>query len=143
MFRGAREGMDVRGNCTLCLVDSRLSVDEINSALELEPKTLIKKGQMISKALNKKSDTNRWIYEETILDGEQVSQTLTRLLSRLDVGKICYVANYCRDLFISVYLNSDYGQIGFELPTEVIGLLNRVGLRLDVHILSFGIVDDN
>lgn len=135
--------MNIRGNCTLGFIDSKLTINEINTMLNLLPTTFIEKGQIISEALKKKSDANRWLYKEPIQEGEQVSQTLFRLLSRLDSGEIHNVVKVCKDSFIGVYLNSDYGQFGFELPSETIGLLSKLEVRLDVHILSFGMVEDN
>jgi hypothetical protein len=135
--------LNIRGNCTLGFIDSKLTINEINTMLNLLPTTVIEKGQIISEVLKKKSDANRWLYKEPILDGEQVSQTLARLLSRLDSGQIHNVIKVCKDSFIGIYLNSDYGQIGFELPSETISLLSKLEIRLDVHILSFGMVEDN
>lgn len=138
-----REALNIRGNCTLGFVDSSLTNDEISIKLNLLPSTIIKKGQVVSHVLKKKSNSNRWLYKEPILEGEQVFQTLSRLLNRIDFENLNRVTKKCEDSFIGVHLNSKYGQMGFELPSETIILLSKLGIRLDVHILSFGMVDDN
>ncbi|WP_018751029.1 DUF4279 domain-containing protein [Paenibacillus sanguinis] len=135
--------MNIKGSCTLGIVNSNLTKGEISSSLNLLPTTTIEKGQMISETLKKKSDASRWLYKEPIQEGEQVSKTLSRLLNRIDARGIHNVIKHCEDCFIGVYINSEYGQIGFELPSETIILLSKLGIRLDIHILSFGMVDDN
>ncbi len=76
------------------------------------------------------------------MEGEQLYKTLSRLLNQIDIGQINNVKNNSEDCYIAVYINSEYGQIGFELPSETILLLSKLEIRLDVHVLSFGMVDD-
>lgn len=142
-YAGEKGGkvLGIRGNCTLSFIDCSLTTEEINNILELSPTKTVKKGQIISEILKKKSDSNRWIFKETFVEGEQLSNTLTRLINRLDSKRIQDVTKFCTDAAIGIYLNSEYGQIGFELPTETITLLSKLSLRIEVHILSFGMVE--
>ncbi|WP_044478296.1 DUF4279 domain-containing protein [Paenibacillus antibioticophila] len=134
--------MSIRGNCALCFTDSQLNHSEISRILKLTPSTVIERGQVISEALKKKSDTSKWIYKEPILQGEEVSQTLTRLLERLDHEVINNVIRKSNNSCIAIYINSEMAQIGFELSNKAINLLSKFDLRLDIHILSFGLAED-
>lgn len=133
--------MSIRGNCALCFTDSQLNHSEISRILKLTPSTVIERGQVISEALKKKSDTSKWIYKEPILQGEEVSQTLTRLLERLDHEVINNVIRKSNNSCIAIYINSEMAQIGFELSNKAINLLSKFDLRLDIHILSFGLAE--
>lgn len=132
----------LRGNCALCITDSQLNHSEISGILKLTPSTVIERGQVISEALKKKSDTSKWIYKEPILQGEEVSQTLTRLLERLDHEAINNIIRKSNNSCIAIYINSEMAQIGFELSNKVINLLSKFDLRLDIHILSFGLAEE-
>lgn len=133
--------MSIRGNCALCFTDSLLNHSEISRILKLTPSTVIERGQVISEALKKKSDTSKWIYKEPILQGEEVSQTLTRLLERLDHEAINNIIRKSNNSCIAIYINSEMAQIGFELSNKAINLLSKFDLRLDIHILSFGLAE--
>lgn len=134
--------MSIRGNCALCFTDSQLNHSEISRILKLTPSTVIERGQVISEALKKKSDTSKWIYKEPILQGEEVSQTLTRLLERLDHEAINNIIRKSNNSCIAIYINSEMAQIGFELSNKAINLLSKFDLRLDIHILSFGLAEE-
>lgn len=131
--------MSIRGNCALCFTDSQLNHSEISRILKLTPSTVIERGQVISEALKKKSDTSKWIYKEPILQGEEVSQTFTRLLERLDHEAVNNIIRKSNNSCIAIYINSEMAQIGFELSNKAINLLSKFDLRLDIHILSFGL----
>jgi len=132
--------LDIRGNCTISFIDSTLTNEVINSMLQLTPTKIVNKGQIVSEVLKKRAESNKWIYREPLIGEEEPHQTLTRLLNRLESEKARYVIKSCNDAVIGLYLNSDYGQLGFELSIETIAKLSQLKVRLEIHILSFGMV---
>ena len=42
---------------------------------------------------------------------------------------------------IKCYIRSESGQLGYELDIEAVKLLNDIGLPVEFHILSFGMVE--
>lgn len=132
--------MNIRGKCTISFINSTLTNEEINNLLKLSATKIVNKGQIISKALKKSAESDKWIYKEEVIGGEEPSQTLIRLLNRLEKDKMKYIIKSCTDAVIGLYLNSDYGQLGLELSTENIEILSKLNIRLEIHILSFGMV---
>ncbi|WP_019635274.1 DUF4279 domain-containing protein [Paenibacillus fonticola] len=133
--------MNLKGNCTISFIDSSLTMDELHNILKITPTKIIKKGQVISEAINKSADSNKWMYKEVLNEGEEPSEVITRLLNQLKTENIQRIIQTCNDAVIGLYLNSEYGQMGFELSAENIARLSELKIRFEVHILSLGKVD--
>ncbi|MCE5173714.1 DUF4279 domain-containing protein [Paenibacillus profundus] len=133
--------MSLKGSCTLSFINCKYSELEINQIINLSATTVITKDQLVSKALNERAKHNAWLYKEKIQENNAPSDALEQLLSKLDIVKIQSIIDSCDEAFINLFLNTDYGQLGFELTPRVITLLSKLNLKLEIHVISFGRVE--
>jgi hypothetical protein len=136
--------MDISGSFVLSISDPTLDFKDIEDSFPIKPTKIIRKGQMIGKIKNIEAPYDIWSYEIAIANRENIFDELSLLLDDLLPYSrfIKEVSSKYESVTINCYLRSDYGQIGFRLSNEIIIKLEKVGLCLDFHILSFGAVDN-
>ncbi|OWA37804.1 hypothetical protein B9G55_07120 [Saccharibacillus sp. O16] len=141
MKRRGGEVMDLRGESALSFINSRFSENQINDLLGVEATRTITKGQPLRKTDDEVAEKNIWILKERIAFNETPGDSLARLLDRLPLEQVQMIAKACEEVRISVNVRSELGQIGFSIEPEVLARLVDFGIRLDVDILSFGMVE--
>lgn len=137
--------LNVTGSFSFGVRGTGLDFNAISAELGISPTKTVKKGDMVSKALNKCAPCDSWIYEVMMQEDDEYDfdglvHLLQELLPNADFVKELQMAD--NEVDVSCFVRSDHAQIGFELSTEGIDLLKRLGLCLRFHILSFGGVEE-
>lgn len=136
--------MEILGSFTISISDSNLEFSSIEKNIGIQPTKVIKKGQLIGRLENKKAPYDIWVYEIKISNQEDIFVHLANLLNDLIPYSeyIQEISKIYDEVSINCYLRSNYAQIGFELTAEMIKTLQKLGLGINFHILSFGEVEE-
>lgn len=98
-----------------------------------------KKGELVSKVLPRlENDTFSFVYEVSEYSEEKLNGFFD-IMKLIDINK--YKAKGC-DINIRLYIQSDYAQVQFVLPQNIIHRIEELGLDLYVSVLSWGGVDE-
>jgi hypothetical protein len=133
----------MEGEFVFSIIDSNLNFEEINKNLTITPTKTIKKGQMIGKTKNIEAPYDIWSFEMKFDDGETFNECFDRLINEfLPFSKfIKEISTSFYKVGLSCYIRSDFGQLGFELSVKNIILLKEIGIPIEFHVLSFGLVE--
>ena len=110
----------------------------VNFENEILPTKVVKKGDVI--ALGKRAPKNRWMYQKTFDNEKEYILKLTEFVERLYEKKeyVKQLKERYHDVSISIYIRSDYGQLGYSLPNSIIKKMGEIGCDVYFDILSFG-----
>lgn len=110
----------------------------VNFGNEILPTKVVKKGDVI--ALGKRAPKNRWMYQKTFDNEKEYILKLTEFVERLYEKKeyVKQLKERYDDVSISIYVRSDYGQLGYSLPNSIIKKMGEIGCDVHFDILSFG-----
>ncbi|MGM0878269.1 MAG: DUF4279 domain-containing protein [Bacillota bacterium] len=135
--------MTISGEFTFSIRDENLDFFDINNRLKLEPTKIIKKGQGLNNTLGT-APYDIWLYKSKIRENDHDEFDRLEIL----LEELSPYSNYIKefkekyeDVSINCYFRSDMGQIGFEIPSNVIRNLVTLDLKLNFHILSYGEVE--
>lgn len=133
--------MNINCNIAFVISDFELEFEEINKNIKVNPTKIIHKGQEIT--ANKLAPYDIWSYEIKISKEINISDGLCTLLDQIMPysSYIKKILSQYREVAVNCYIRSDMGQIGFEVSPEIIKRLDRIGIGLNFHILSFGFVE--
>jgi hypothetical protein len=133
----------VSGSCSLVIRGhNEIDFNYIDKYLSIKPTKVAKRKEIINKSAGEvKSDI--WIHEIKMKKGDDINNTLKELLYVLsnDQNKINLLNNNL-DICIRCYMQSDLAQIGVDFSPEVIALLAKLNIRLELSILSWGSVEN-
>lgn len=87
---------------------------------------------------------DKWDYKVKFSGYDEMEKVLEALLNNLQPSKefIRYISKV-HDVYIFFSFRSALGQMGFVLKPSVVQALAKLNIRFEVHILSFGIVDED
>lgn len=133
--------MSVHGSFTSVIRGNDLDFDNITANIGLQPTKTKKKGDPITRNTTMKNDM--WDYKVNSEDYDELNIVLENLLKELQQSKD-YIKEIVKihDVYIFFSFCSDFGQMGFELQPKMIQALADLNIRFEVHILSFGMVED-
>lgn len=136
--------MEFKGKFTLSICDVSLDFVKIEQNIKIVPTKIIKKGQLIGRLKNREAPYDIWLYEIKITNEKDKFEGLRKLLNEMYpyVKYIREIKKIYSQVTINCYLRSHFGQIGFEITEEVIMLIEKFGLGINFHILSFGEVEN-
>lgn len=118
-----------------------LNPDEITEKMNLQPTRVNRIGEVIFK--NVKMKDSLWSYQVTFNNYDELNQSLEKLLSDIIPCKdAIHDLKKLHDVYIFFSFGSNLGQLGFELESHIIKGLAELGIRFEVHILSYGEVED-
>lgn len=135
--------MSTKGSFSLSITSENLNFQEIKEVLNIESSSTTKKGTIISKTTKQEAPFDIWRYEVKFNNDIELYNALGKLLVDLDaVNKqiLMYTQRY--EVKLSCYLRSEYGQMGLEISPKFIDSIAKLGVGLDIHILSFGGVEE-
>lgn len=104
----------------------------------LQPTREINVGDKV--ALGKVAPMNRWIYKELYEGHEGFYNTLNHIVDMLYLQREyinCLIREY-DEVGITIYMRSEYGQMGFTLPSDIIRKCSVLDCPIHVDILSYG-----
>ncbi|MFP5109243.1 DUF4279 domain-containing protein [Neobacillus sp. C211] len=118
-----------------------LNPDEIKKNIILKPSKVRRKGELIAKDIKMKD--SYWSYQIKFKSYDELYLAFDELLKTLHTHKsfIGEISNG-NDIYINFSLRSNLGQLGFDLQPKTIKSLAELNIRFEVHILSFGEVED-
>lgn len=137
--------MKMNGSCSFTIRNEALDFDYITKRLAFKPNSILKKGQAIRKEAVTQAPFDIWRYEVIISEEVEPEEALQLLLNDLtpNFKEINELTSLYKDVGIDCYLRSGYGQMGLQLTTEMMKKISILGLGLNIHILSFGGVEED
>lgn len=133
--------MGITGECVLCIYGDKLDFDYISRNLNIYPSRIVHMGEKITS--KRVAPRDLWSYKKTISNDSDFCCTLKNLVGELIERKDFLEKEIINnnEVIVNCYIRSDMGQIGFSLDSEAVELLYKLGLKIDVHILSFGMIE--
>lgn len=115
---------------------------EVDFGTDIMPTKIIHKGDII--ILRKKAPKNRWIYELKYNNEKEFIESLEKILNQLCNKRkyIKYLGEIYDEVNFSIYVRSEFAQIGFSLPSYILKKISSLDCTLNFDILSFGKVPD-
>lgn len=115
---------------------------EVDFGTDIMPTKVIHKGDII--ILNKKASKNRWIYELKYNNEKEFIESLEKISNQLCNRReyIKYLGEIYDEVNFSIYVRSEFAQIGFSLPCYILKKISSLNCTLDFDILSFGEMPD-
>ncbi|WP_127490442.1 DUF4279 domain-containing protein [Paenibacillus ehimensis] len=135
--------MSTLGSCVLTVANTKsLDFSKISEKLNLVATSTTKKGEFIGRAKIRTSQWDRWNYEVTIKADTTPEEVLEQFLMNLEpvAAEINNLQSF-HEVTLDCYLRSDFGQMGLSLSPNIVQLLAKLNLGLELHILSFGGVE--
>lgn len=132
--------MDFNGEIVFDIADDNCI--EVDFETDILPTKIINKGDVI--ALGKKAHKFKWIYQMEYNNANEFIERLEKMLNQLCkrseyVNKL--VAKY-DEVSISIYIRSEFAEIGYSLPSDILKKMSMLDCRFNVEIFSFGMVLD-
>lgn len=111
---------------------------EVDFGTEIIPTKIVNKGDIV--ALGRQAPKNRWIYELKYNDEKSYLDNLDKILNQLCEKKeyIHQLAKVYEELGITIFIRSDFAEIGYSLPSSILKKLSLLECTLNFEILSFG-----
>ncbi len=134
--------MNISGEISFSIAHDSSITDELNSTIDINPSIKrIKKGQPIT--LNLKAPKNILSYSVKFPDELSFNYELNRFGTLLikEVATLEKMVTIYEDVSINFYIRSEYGQMGWSIPKDVLKNLATLGIDINFHILSFGHVE--
>ena len=131
----------MHGEVVFSVADDKKEV-MVDFGTEIEPTKIVRKGDIVLG--NRVAPNNIWMYQESFDTNEQFLPVFEDLLCKL-IGRGKYIKELLQkynNVSLKVYLRSDFGQLGFVIPPQLIDQINRIGCSLEIDILSGGGVLD-
>ncbi|WP_022777996.1 DUF4279 domain-containing protein [Butyrivibrio sp. AE3009] len=135
-----KEVLMISGDIVFKIVDNvEIKVDTING---IDPTKLVKRGEI--KKFGRESK-NLWSHVEHFNNNNEFELHFLEMLTKLcenpeNVHQLMETYEY---VGITIYIRSDYGQIGWEFSPEMISMIAALGCEVSIDILSGGMVLDN
>lgn len=124
----------MEGSIVLSIYGDTLDFLEIEKRLNLSPLRIVKKGKKIGKKTT--SDGAFFEKEFNSINFTDICNNFldTILLNSGDIKEVSLE----KEVKITLYIRSEYGQIDVNLTPEIIEKLAKLSLDADIDILSFG-----
>ncbi|WP_165976446.1 DUF4279 domain-containing protein [Bacillus salipaludis] len=131
----------VAGSFSFIIRGVDLVPDEITKKLNLKPSSVKRKGELLTKEIKMKD--SYWSYQMKFKNNEELNQVLGEFLDTLLPYK-AFISEIAEiyDAYIYFGLSSNLGQLGFELHPETLQALADLNIRFEVHIISYGEVEN-
>lgn len=123
------------------IYDNKLDFVELNNKIAIKPTEIVKKGDRISSVINAKSDA--WIYSSGKVEWEKMHEPLNKMLDTLSEYSefIKYSKEKYEQVGITIFISSESAQIGFSIPNDIMGKINKLNLDLWIEIFSYGMAE--
>ncbi len=133
---------DYKGDFVFRIYDANLDFDDIENNLPVTPTKIIRKGEKLRGKHAAPVDV--WLYKKCISNWDDKFKTLENMLDELILYSefIIKAKQKYNSVTLTFYIRTDFAQMGFHIPEEIIGKLNRLNLGLGLDVLSFGMVKD-
>jgi hypothetical protein len=132
--------VDINGEFVLTIIDSRDMFIEQSFTEKFESVDLVKKGQPI--LANEIAEKNVWLYTVEFNSYINFAEQFRLFVNKLseNILHIDELKSRFETIKIGVFIRSDYAQLGYSVPSEILYDLAKLKLDLEFHVLSFGMV---
>lgn len=97
------------------------------------------KGELLNKLPPIVSEEDCWLYEIELHDNTGTDPRMHALLSALETSHDALAALRAKnEVILRLYVQSDYAQIFYRLMPDTLSSLARIGLPLEVSMVSWG-----
>ncbi len=116
---------------------------EADMGTEMKPSKIVNKGDVV--ALGRKAPKNKWIYEIKYSGEEEYFKSLDMMINQLCERKeyINQLKKQYEEVIITIYIRSEFAEIGCSIPSHIIKKLSLLDCPLDFCILSFGMAPND
>ncbi len=128
--------MEFCGEIVFAVSDSKKL--EIDFGEELLPTRIIIKGEKV--ALERYAPANRWTHVVKFESPDEYIKNMDSLINKMmkKKGYIKELISIYEEVSINVYIRSDYAEIGYSLPVNIIKKIAELECPINYSILSFG-----
>lgn len=115
---------------------------DVDLGPEMMPTKIINKGDAV--VLGRKAPKNRWMYKISYDNEKEYLESLDKMVNLLS-GKAEYINELTRtyeEVSIKIFMRSEFAEMGYSIPSQIIKKLSLLDCPLDFYILSFGMVID-
>ena len=129
-----------RGSIVFSVADSKQKVD-LDFGDDIKPTKIVSKGSYV--AAGKTAPYNVWLYRTNFDNDDEFAALLNRVVALLSekksyVRELSKIYEYVR---LSIDVESEYGQVGFSIPPDIVSQIAELGCELEVDIISGGMVE--
>lgn len=115
---------------------------EVDLGPEMIPTKIINKGDAVG--LRRKAPKNRWMYKISYDNEKEYLESLDKMVNLLS-DKAEYINELTRtyeEVSVKIFMRSEFAEMGYSIPSQIIKKLSLLDCPLDFYILSFGMVID-
>ncbi len=109
---------------------------------DILPTKTIDKGSIV--ALGRKAPKYRWTYILKYNNEKEYLECLEKMISQLCEKSDCVnqLTKIYDEVYINIYIRSDFAEIGFSLPNNILKKMSLLECTVNFVILSFGMATD-
>ena len=95
-------------------------------------------------AFGRKARKYRWTYILKYNNEKEYLECLEKMISQLCEKSDCVnqLTKIYDEVYINIYIRSDFAEIGFSLPNNILKKMSLLECTVNFAILSFGMVPD-
>lgn len=115
---------------------------DVDLGPEMIPTKIVNKGDVV--VLGRKAPKNMWNYKISYDDEKEYLESLDKMVNLLS-GKAEYINELTRtyeEVSIKIFMRSEFAEMGYSIPSQIIKKLSLLDCPLDFYILSFGMAID-
>lgn len=116
---------------------------EVDFGAKILPTKVVKKDDVI--ALGRKAPKNRWMYEVKYDNEDEYLENLDKFIGQL-YEKSEYINRLKKmyeEVSINIYIRSDFSEIGFSLPGNILKKMSLINCTINFEIFSYGMAMDD
>ena len=105
---------------------------------QIVPTKIVQKGDKI--AIGKKAPKNKWMYKISFNDEDEFIESLEKMITLLYKYKeyIDYLKTIYEEVKVTIYIRSDYAEIGFSLSSDIIKKMSLLGCTFNLKYYHLG-----
>ena len=130
--------MEFRGEIVFEIADRKHI--EVDFGTAILPTKIVNKDDVV--AIGRRAPKYRWIYEIKYCGEKEYIGNLEKMLDQLCEKKeyVNHLTKEYEEVNLNIYIRSDYAEIGYSLPNNIIRKMCLLECAFNFVILSFGMV---
>lgn len=132
--------MDFNGEIVFAVAD--FNYIDVDFGVDFLPTKIIKKGDQI--ALGREASQYRWLYAIKFDNQTEYIEKLETITNQLYERRdyVTQLINKYKEVSIDVFIRSDFAEIGYSLPSNILKKVALLGCAVNFEIFSFGMALD-
>lgn len=124
--------------------NNELDFDKIIKQIPTAPLSIVQKNESVDFLKNdenaKLSKCDMLLYEFIPSSNEELYETLRRAIKEIFFDSDCFGSFYAR---IHLSVLDKNARLYYKIPNDVIKLINQIGAKLEISVLSFGVCESD